>query len=73
MRLVHGRFSTLAGAWQLCLRDENACRVVLEVMFAFSGALKERLMAPVFDRICNGLADAFAARAVAIHGARTFD
>ena len=66
-------FSTLAGAWQFVPLDENACRVELEVMFAFSGALKERLMAPVFNRICNELADAFAARAVAIHGARTFD
>ncbi len=73
MELVDGPFSTLAGAWQFVPLDENACRVELEVMFAFSGALKERLMAPVFDRICNELADAFAARAVAIHGARTFD
>ena len=73
MELVDGPFSTLAGAWQFVPLDENACRVELEVMFAFSGALKERLMAPVFNRICNELADAFAARAVAIHGARTFD
>ena len=73
MELVEGPFSTLAGEWQFVPLDENACRIELEVVFSFSGSLKERLMSPVFDRICNELADAFAARAVAIHGARTFD
>ena len=73
MELVEGPFSALTGEWQFVPLDENACRIELEVMFSFSGALKERLMTPVFDRICNELADAFAARAVAIHGARAFD
>ena len=72
MELVDGPFSELMGEWQFVSLGESACRVELEISFSFAGGLKERLMASVFDRVCNELADAFAARAVEIHGERAF-
>ena len=73
--LVDGPFSVLDGTWrfvplQAPSGDETACRVELDLRYAFSGAALEALLSPVFDRVANTLVDSFVKRAEQVHGPR---
>jgi ribosome-associated toxin RatA of RatAB toxin-antitoxin module len=73
--LIDGPFSVLDGIWrfvplQAPSGDETACRVELDLSYAFSGPALEALLSPVFDRIANTLVDSFVKRAEQVHGPR---
>ena len=75
VRLVDGPFSELEGAWRFLPvgrpgSDVTACRVELDLRYAFSGGAMEAIVSPVFDRIANTLVDSFVQRAEAVYGAR---
>lgn len=76
--LVDGPFSQLDGTWQFVPlgtpagggEAPRACRVELDLRYAFAGIALEAVVSPVFDRIANTLVDAFVKRAEQVHGPR---
>ena len=76
MALVNGPFSLLDGQWQFVPlgaegnAPERACRVELDMRYAFSSPALERIVSPVFDRVANTLVDSFVRRAEQVYGPR---
>lgn len=79
VQLVDGPFSLLEGTWlfapvgragQTLDADARACRVALDLRYAFSNAALEAIVSPVFDRIADSLVDSFVQRAEQVHGPR---
>jgi len=82
--LVDGPFSLLDGHWEFvplslptgdgatgdAVAGEGACRIDFEMRYAFSNALLERAIGPVFDRIADTFVDSFVRRAEQVYGAR---
>ena len=71
MKLVDGPFSNLDGTWKfqpLGHGEQRACKVTLELQYAFRNAALAALVGPVFDRIAGNLVDAFVKRAEQIYG-----
>jgi ribosome-associated toxin RatA of RatAB toxin-antitoxin module len=74
--LVDGPFSLLDGHWQFAPigadddAAERACRIELDLRYAFSSTTLERVVSPVFDRVANTLVDSFVRRAEQVYGAR---
>ena len=65
-------FDALEGVWGFKALDALACEVSLEVDFSLSGALGNKMLGPIFSRICAELIDAFVDRAKALYGEREF-
>ena len=65
-------FDTLEGMWHFKTLDALACEVTLEVDFSLSGPLGNKMLGPIFSRICAELIDAFVDRAKALYGEREF-
>jgi len=76
MQLVEGPFATLDGTWNFMPLGEptpegrQACKVTLDLHYAFAGRALDAALSPVFDRVANTLMDAFVARAQAVYGER---
>jgi ribosome-associated toxin RatA of RatAB toxin-antitoxin module len=75
MRLVDGPFSVLDGVWTFrpiasAGLDRAACRVELDLRYAFASRALEAVVSPVFDRVANTLVDSFVGRAEQVYGAR---
>tara|TARA_Y100001934_G_C12233607_1_gene716613 strand:- start:464 stop:913 length:450 start_codon:yes stop_codon:yes gene_type:complete len=65
-------FESLEGLWHFKSLDELACEVMLEVDFSLSGSLGNKMLGPIFSRICAELIDAFVERAKTLYGERAF-
>ena len=65
-------FDSLEGVWGFKALDAVACEVSLEVDFSLSGSLGNKMLGPIFSRICAELIDAFVDRAKALYGEREF-
>ena len=75
MRLVDGPFSSLDGVWAFRPiaapgAERPACRVELDLRYAFSSRALELVVSPVFDRVANTLVDSFVIRAEQVYGPR---
>lgn len=75
MRLIDGPFSLLDGTWLFKplgdpATDRPACKVELDLQYAFSSKALETVVSPVFDRVANTLVDSFVQRAEVVYGAR---
>jgi len=74
--LVDGPFSLLDGNWQflpLGAADGppvRACKVELDLSYAFASGALEAVVSPVFDRVANTLVDSFVHRAEKVYGPR---
>ena len=68
MTLVDGVFRDLRGEWRFTALGEQGCRVTLELEFEFANPVKDLLLGPAFEGLCNSLVDAFVERARHIHG-----
>lgn len=71
MKLVDGPFSNLDGCWKfhpLGEGGQRACKVTLELQYAFKSQALATLVGPVFDRIAGNLVDAFVKRAEQVYG-----
>jgi ribosome-associated toxin RatA of RatAB toxin-antitoxin module len=68
MDLVEGPFRSLHGEWLIEPLGEHGCRIDLRVQFEFPSAVRDWLLGPAFELTCNGLVDAFVARARAVYG-----
>ena len=84
MELVDGPFSVLDGIWHFIPIGDpqeqvapdgskvlrQACKVTLDLRYAFAGRALDAVLGPVFDRVANTLIDAFVSRAEAVYGPR---
>jgi ribosome-associated toxin RatA of RatAB toxin-antitoxin module len=72
MALVDGPFSQLDGRWLFtplgAQPGERACKVGLELRYAFKNPALAALVGPVFDKIAGNLVDAFVKRAEQVYG-----
>ena len=74
--LVNGPFSRLDGNWQFLPlgpaggAPEQACKVELDLRYAFASSALEAVVSPVFDRVANTLVDSFVRRAEQVYGPR---
>ena len=68
MELIEGPFKHLIGSWYFHAIDRNACRVELDLQFAFSNRLYEATLGPIFNQVANKLVSAFSQRAEEIYG-----
>lgn len=66
--LVNGPLQHLEGTWAFQPLDQHACKVLLDMDFAFAGGLFDMLFQPVFQHIATTLVDAFCKRAVDLYG-----
>jgi ribosome-associated toxin RatA of RatAB toxin-antitoxin module len=72
LSLVDGPFSKLDGLWRFVPiggAGARACRVELQLGYAFSSRALAALVGPVFDKVAASLVDAFVERAQAVYGA----
>ena len=77
--LVDGPFSLLDGMWRFVALPlpsglgnaaDAACKIEFELRYAFSNAILEAAISPVFDRIADTFVDSFVRRAEQVHGPR---
>jgi ribosome-associated toxin RatA of RatAB toxin-antitoxin module len=77
--LVDGPFSLLDGLWRFVALPlptaegrpgESACKIEFEMRYAFSNAVLEGAISPVFGRIANTFVDSFVRRAEQVYGPR---
>jgi ribosome-associated toxin RatA of RatAB toxin-antitoxin module len=71
VQLVDGPFSKLEGHWRFIpvgQAGEGACKVELQLDYAFRSAALAALVGPVFDKIAGSLVDAFVKRAEQVYG-----
>jgi len=74
--LVDGPFSLLDGTWQFLPLGaqggvpEQACKVELDLRYAFASNALEAVVSPVFDRVAGTLVDLFVRRAEQVYGPR---
>ena len=71
MHLIKGPFSRLDGVWHFsALGDgtQRACKVELTLNYGFDHTALGGLVKPVFDKIANGMVDAFVRRAGQVYG-----
>lgn len=70
IELVNGPLKHLEGIWRFQELNQHACKVVLELEFAFTGGLIDHFFQPVFQHIANTLVDSFVKRAAEVYGAK---
>lgn len=66
--LVNGPLHKLDGIWLFQALDEQACKIILDLEFEFTGHFVDKLFQPVFQYIANSLVDAFCKRAIELYG-----
>ena len=70
MRLTHGPFRDLKGAWRFEGIGARGCRVDFRVEFEFKNRLTSAAFNAVFETLCGSIVDAFAVRAQQVYGAQ---
>jgi ribosome-associated toxin RatA of RatAB toxin-antitoxin module len=70
LELVSGPFRNLEGHWHFRPLAEDASKVELSLEYAFSSAVLEKLVGPVFDHIASTMVDSFVQRAETLHARR---
>jgi ribosome-associated toxin RatA of RatAB toxin-antitoxin module len=68
MNLVDGPFSTLSGGWTIKSLSDSACKIELNLDFAFSSKLVEMAFGRVFNSIAASMVVAFTKRAKQVYG-----
>jgi len=69
--LVDGPFSSLAGQWTVLALGETACKVSLDMDFAFKNAITHKLVGRIFQKIISAQLEAFNKRAHQLYGERS--
>jgi len=67
LKLEEGPFRKLQGTWSFLPLRQDACKVMLELDFEFSGKLVDKAFGRVFSQIANTLVDAFCKRAEEVY------
>ena len=67
LELVDGPFSALTGKWSFVVLEQEACKVLFTLNYAFSSRTLETLVGPIFNRIASSFIDSFTQRAHAMY------
>jgi ribosome-associated toxin RatA of RatAB toxin-antitoxin module len=67
MRLTHGPFRDLIGAWRFDAIGDRGSRVHFKVEFEFKNRLTSAAFNAVFETLCGSIVDAFVTRAQKIY------
>jgi ribosome-associated toxin RatA of RatAB toxin-antitoxin module len=67
MQLIEGPFSQLRGGWTITALSTTACKIELNLDFAFSSKLVEFAFGKVFNAIASNMVVAFTERAKKIY------
>ncbi|AYC31633.1 type II toxin-antitoxin system RatA family toxin [Pseudomonas cavernae] len=68
MNLAEGPFSELHGVWQFKALTDKACKISLDLSFAYAGPVVKATLGPLFNQAANTLVDAFCQRAKQLYG-----
>ena len=68
MQLVQGPFKDLKGLWRFTQLGVQGSKVSFHVEFEFSNRLTAGAFNAMFEKLCGGIVEAFAARARQIYG-----
>lgn len=68
MRLTHGPFRDLTGAWRFEAIGDRGSRVNFKVEFEFKNRLTSAAFNAVFESLCGTIVDAFVTRARKVYG-----
>jgi ribosome-associated toxin RatA of RatAB toxin-antitoxin module len=68
MRLMHGPFRDLIGAWHFDAIGTRGSRVHFKVEFEFKNRLTSAAFNTLFEALCGSIVDAFVARAQKVYG-----
>jgi ribosome-associated toxin RatA of RatAB toxin-antitoxin module len=68
LRLVEGPFRHFAAAWRFAPLDAKACKVEFAMEFEFSSRALAMVLQPLFERMADGMVDAFTRRAEQVYG-----
>jgi len=68
MRLTHGPFRDLAGAWRFEAIGARGSRVNFKVEFEFKNKLTAAAFNAVFESLCGSIVEAFVLRAQKVYG-----
>ena len=71
MNLVDGPFSQLTGGWTIKSLNATACKIELNLDFAFSSKLVEFAFGKVFNAIASNMVVAFTERAKQVYTTRS--
>lgn len=63
MRLLEGPFRRFAAAWRFTPLGARAARVEFSIEYQFANRVVGKILDPAFDRMANGMVDAFTRRA----------
>ncbi|MCC2615313.1 SRPBCC family protein [Aestuariibacter halophilus] len=67
MQLVEGPFTHLRGGWTFTALAEDACKIELQLDFAFSSKLAELAFGKVFKTLAANMVNAFTQRAKEVY------
>ena len=68
MRLTHGPFRDLTGAWRFDGIGDRGSRVHFKVEFEFKNRLTAAAFNAIFESLCGSIVDAFVTRAQKVYG-----
>ncbi len=68
MRLTHGPFRDLRGAWRFDAIGTRGSRVHFKVEFEFKNRLTAAAFNAIFEALCGSIVDAFVTRAQKVYG-----
>lgn len=68
MRLTHGPFRDLTGAWRFDAIGTRGSRAHFKVEFEFKNRLTSAAFNTIFEALCGSIVDAFVARAHKVYG-----
>ena len=68
IKLVDGPFKYLHGFWRFDELKEDACKVSLDLEYAFSSKILSMVVGPVFNQVANTMVDSFVDQAKSVYG-----
>jgi len=68
LRFVKGPFRRFAASWRFSPLGARGCKVEFSLEYEFSSRVLGRVLQPAFDRMADGMVDAFTRRAEALYG-----
>ena len=68
LKLVEGPFRRFDAAWRFLPLGEHACKVEFSMEFEFTSRALATLLGPLFERMADGMVDAFTRRADEVYG-----
>jgi len=68
LELIEGPFDYFTGRWDFRALGDTACKLSLDLEFAFRNSLIGAAAARLFDSVANNLVDAIGQRAVQLYG-----